>query len=239
MRRTKEICSVLSLFALAVCLLVPSQLLAADETVQWINHLEFLPGDSEIMTAFNAGLGGLEVTATATGENFIEQGVQVSTGYLVTGVRVCYALDSATSFINQISLAQLQDPPGSSLVLLDDMADQTDMGPVCVNSAPPFVDPIDPSQGALSLRLGVDFTDVNNNVVILGVGLLTVPDPNSPILQALQELKDDLQNHTHNYLTGRGVGHNKVIATTGGSNFTSDPPEVTPMSSAKKKKNNR
>jgi uncharacterized coiled-coil protein SlyX len=261
---------------MAFCLVVPSQLLADEhETVQWINHLDFLAGDSEITTVYNSALGGLEVTAESTGEHSIVQGLQASPGFLVTGVRVCYELNSAGSFIDEIGIAQLQDPPDTSTVLLADTTDQTDMGPVCVNSAPPFDDSIDPGTGALSLGLGVDFADTADNIVILGVGLLTIPDPNSPVSQLeedvaqleedvaqlnsdieriaavliehgmrLDTLEQDLDRltdlvikHTHTYLTGKGVGHNKVLATSSTFTLETETPTPKPGTKAKEQPN--
>lgn len=251
--RVKNGCSLLSFLALTCCLLAPSPLLAADATVQWLNHLDFLAGDDVVAAEFNAGLGGLEISASDTGDRFVEQGLQVSPGFLVSGVRVCYALSSAESFINQISLAQLQDPVVGGQVLLDDLTSQSDPGPVCVDSAPPFGDPIDPALGPLNLRLGATFADTGDNVVILGVGLLTIPDPNSPVLQAIEQLQsdladvqddlaevqDDLQNHSHTYLTGKGVGHNNVTATTGSASFSDEPPQPAPLATSKKKTNKK
>jgi len=216
----KKTYSWLSTFVLALWVCAPSFALADD--VQWINHLGFLPGDSSVKTEFNAvnsgvggGLSGLVVTSTTTGEEadgggnkVIEQGVQVPPGFLVSGVRVCYELSSSLSYISQIRIGQLQDPPDTALMMLDDGTDLVDVGPICVNSAEPFSGPINPAEGALRLSLRVNFGDINDSIVVRGVGLLIVPDPDSPLQQLL--------NHTHDYLTGKGVGHNKVVAATGG-----------------------
>lgn len=262
--RVIKICSVMSLLTLALCLVAPAPILGADEMTQWLNHLEFLPADATIATEFNAGLGGLEVTASDAAESFLEQGLQAPPGHLVNGVRVCYVLNSTESIITRISLAQLQNPLDPAQVLLDDMTSQSEMGPVCVDSAPPFGDPINPVMGPLSLRLGVNIADPVDNIVILGVALLTIPDPNSPMLLAIQQLqsdlqevegnlqevegnlqeveddlrevKDNLQNHTHTYMTGRGVGHNNTMATTGSSSFSSESSQTEPVTLTLKKK---
>jgi hypothetical protein len=165
----KMTCSLFSFVIFVLVLVAPSSVLAVGESVQWLNHLGFLPGNASVGTAFNAvdsgvggGLSGLIVSSTTTGEvdKYIEQGVQVPPGFLVSGVRVCYESTSATSFISQIRLAQLQDPPATALVLLDDGADLVNPGPVCVNSALPFAGSIDPALGALRLSLGVNFADI-------------------------------------------------------------------------------
>ena len=184
---------VLALFALLSCLVVPSQLHAEDEIGQWINHLDFLPG-ADVDAKYNAVMvrgGGLEITPASTTPitSFVQQGVQVPAGYLVNGVRVCY-VQTGDSHIDRVTLLQLQDPPTGVDAVLDDEItfNGTDPGPACVNTALQRV-PADPSLGALSLRFGVAFVDAADSIVILGVGLLTVPDPDS----AVSQLQDDIE----------------------------------------------
>jgi len=194
MGKRKRTFFALALCALMTCLVVPAQLHAEDPIGQWINHLDFLPGP-DVAAEFNTVSvrgGGLEVTPTATTpvNSFVQQGVQVPAGYLVNGVRVCYAqTGTGDSHIDRVTLLQLQDPPtGVDAVLDDEIAfDGTDPGPVCLNTTPQR--PFDPNMGALSLRFGVDFVDDADSVVILGVGLLTVPDPDS----AVSQLQDDVE----------------------------------------------
>jgi hypothetical protein len=160
---------------------------ANQSTIMWINHLDLVPGGDEVQTFFdstNSGVGGLSgliVMSTTAGDTFtgggnkvIEKGLQVPPNYKITGVRICYESSSATSFITQIRLAQLQDPPSTALVMLDDGTDLTNTGPVCVNSATP-VTPIDPSLGAVRLSLRVNFDATafaTDKIVIRGLGLL-------------------------------------------------------------------
>jgi hypothetical protein len=148
----------------------------------WINHLGFLPGDPSVITSFNAvnsgvggGLSGLIIQSTTTGENaqgggnkVVETGLQVPPGFLIKGVRVCYELSNSRSFISQIRLAQLQDPPSSAVVLLDDGTDQTNPGPICVNSQ---TTTIDPSKGAVRLSFRVNFGNTADKIVVRAVGL--------------------------------------------------------------------
>lgn len=197
-------------------------------TVMWINHLDFVPGDPSVTTSFNAvnsgvggGLSGLIINSTTTGETaggggnkVVEQGLQVPPGYLVTGVRVCYELTNPGSFISQIRIAQVQDPPAMALVQLDDGTDLVSQGPVCVDSAMPL-NPIDPALGALRLNLRVNFGNTLDTIVVRAVGLHLQADPNSPLFQGIQALWEVLENHSHMYLTGRGVGHNNTNAITG------------------------
>ena len=150
--------------------------------VMWINHLDFLAGDPSVITSFNAitsgvggGLSGLIIESTTPGDTapgggnkVVETGLQVPPGYSITGVRVCYELSNAKSFISQIRLAQVQNPPGTALVLLDDAKDLMESGPVCVDSAPTS---IDPSVGEVLLSLRVDFGNISDRIVLRAVAL--------------------------------------------------------------------
>lgn len=240
---------------LLLCLSAAAPALAAGP-VQWLNHLAFTPGVATLATTFDAvnsgvgsGLSGLIITSTATGDTgpALEQGVQVPPGFLVNGVRVCYELSSAQSYISQVRISQLQDPPATAVVRLDDGSDLVAPGPVCVDSAQPAAGPVDPQQGALRLDLGAAFAATTDRIVLRGVGLLLVPDPNSPLLQAIAELQDQvadleeaLENHTHTYLTGRGTGHNNTVAVSGPATFAVAPapvaaPPIAPQTGKKKK----
>lgn len=187
------ITSTLTIFACClVALLIPQSAVA--QPVQWINHLDFLPGDSTVLLDFQSyscpgvgGLSGLAINSTTTGENgpsggnkVIEKGLIVPHDFLVNGVRVCYENTSPNTFISQIRLCQLADPPSSCLVLLDDGADLVDPGPVCVNSSAPFLgaidtNPDDPAlEGALRLSLRVNFANTSDTICLRGVGLIGI-----------------------------------------------------------------
>jgi hypothetical protein len=99
-------------------------------------------------------------------------GLEVPPGYLIRGVRVCYELSSRRSFISQIRLAQVQTPPQSAIVLLDDGTDQTNPGPICVDSAATTVDP---SLGEVLLSLRVKFGNTSDKIVVRALGLLLSP----------------------------------------------------------------
>jgi len=119
----------------------------------WINHLDLVPGDVDVQTSFNSttsglgtGLSGLIIiiksttvvdTSTSGGNKVVEKGVEVPRGFAISGVRICCELSAAAatgSFIDQIRLAQLQEPPSTAVVLLDDATPQNSFGPVCANS---------------------------------------------------------------------------------------------------------
>jgi len=156
--------------------------------VMWIDHLSLLPGDPSVTTtsnAVNSGVGGglaaLVVHSSTTGENaqgggnkVVWTALEVPPGYSVGGVRICYELTSAKTFISQVRLAQVQNPPASAIVLLDDPTNHTAVGPVCFNVASAS---IDPAKGALLLDLRVNFGNTADRIAIRAVGLLLTPKP--------------------------------------------------------------
>jgi len=155
----------------------------AGPQVMWVNHLDLLPGDPSVITSFSAtssgvggGLTGLIIESTTPGDiaddggnKVVATALEVQPGLGILGVRVCYESSSDQSFITQIRLAQVQDPPSAASVLLDDGTDQLDPGPICVDSQPTAVDP---SLGAVLLSLRVYFGDTSDRIVIRALGLL-------------------------------------------------------------------
>jgi hypothetical protein len=160
--------------------------------LMWINHLDLVAGDVDVVTSFNSttsgvggGLSGLIIQSSAPGDTsasggikVVEKGLQVPPGWLIRGVRVCYDLSNVRSFITQIRLAQVQPIPSTALVLLDDGTDQTAPGPFCVDSTSlPAGSEVDPSAGGvrLSLRLFFDAAGIigagADRIVIRSLGL--------------------------------------------------------------------
>jgi hypothetical protein len=183
-RRSWSFAIAIALAALGVVRLVgaqPAGKTAPDKKeIIWINHLALLPGDPSVTTSFNAtssgiGLTGLVVQSTSVGETapgggnkVVHMGIQVPPGYLIRGVRVGYELSNSRSFISQIRLAQIKDPPGSAVVMLDDGADHTETGPLYVDSSPTT---LDPALGPVLLSLRGNFGDTSDRIVIRALGL--------------------------------------------------------------------
>lgn len=155
---------------------------APETALLWIDHLAFRAGDPSLTLSFDAvssgvggGLSGLIIESSALGDTApgggnkgIEKGLAVPPGWLVTGVRLCYELSDPRTFVTQVRLAQVQDPPQSAVVQLDDGADLTDPGPVCVDSV---ATSIDPAAGGLRLNLRIQTGDVGDRIVLRAVGL--------------------------------------------------------------------
>lgn len=165
---------------------------AAESALMWIEHLDFLSGDSTVLTTsfrstnsgVGSGLSGLIITSSTlgntdsvSGNKVVEKSIQVPPRFLITGVRVCYEWSAgAASNIVQIRLAQVEDPPSTALVLLDDATVQPNAGPICVNSTAPAT-PIDPSLGAVLLSFRINTGNVADTLVLRGVGLHLIPAP--------------------------------------------------------------
>jgi hypothetical protein len=157
-----------------------------EEELLWLNHFDLLPGDDSVQTSYNAvtsgvggGLTGLVIASTTTGDvadsggnKVVHMTAAVPPGYFVTGVRVGYELSSANSYISQIRLDQVEDPPGTAAVLLDDGTAQTNPGPIHVDSSSTRIDPGD---GALLLSLRVNFGDTADRIVVRSLGLHLMP----------------------------------------------------------------
>ena len=170
--------------AINVALTMTQDVLGGPPGVMWLNHFDLLPGGPELSTSFRStssgiggGLTGLVIQSTTTGSTFgdggnkvVHMAVQVPPIFPVFGVRVCYELTSSSSFITQIRLAQVQNPPSSALVLLDDATALTAPGPICVNSAQ-LSPGINPVAGALLLSLRLNFGSTSNMIVVRGLGL--------------------------------------------------------------------
>mgnify|MGYP000887219280 CR=1 FL=1 len=146
------------------------------------NYFDLLPGGPEVTTTFNStssgvggGLTGLVIHSSTLGDTFTDGGNKVvqmaldlPKNTIVTSVRLCYELSSAESFVSQIRLAQVQDPPAAAVVLLDDGTNLTDPGPICVDSA---TTSIKANGGAILLSLRTDFGDVADRIVVRALGL--------------------------------------------------------------------
>lgn len=148
----------------------------------WIDHLVFLAGDPSVQTSFNAvnsgvggGLSGLIITSSTLGDEaegggnkVVETALEVPPGFDIVSVRICYENSNPRSFITQTRLAQVQNPPGTALVLLDDPTHLNAAGPVCMNSQPTLVDP---AKGSVLLSLRLNFGDTSDKIVLRAVGL--------------------------------------------------------------------
>jgi len=150
--------------------------------IMWVNHMSLLPGDPSVITSFNAvnsgvggGLTGLVVQSTTTGDQaqgggnkVVQKALDIPPGFHVTGVRVGYENSNVRSFITQVSLSQVQNPPATALVLLDDATQLNAAGPTFHDST---ATSIDPAKGPLLLDLRVNFGDTSDRIVVRGVGL--------------------------------------------------------------------
>lgn len=161
--------------------------------VQWVNHFDLLSGDPSVTTtsslSTNSGVGGgltaLVIGSSTTGDvdsfggnKVVQMALELQPKTRIVGVRLCYELSdpgASGSYVDQIRLAQVQNPPSSALVLLDDATAQNASGPTCVDSALASP-PIQAANGSVLLSLRVNFSNVADLIAIRAVGLLVNPD---------------------------------------------------------------
>ncbi|MGH7840107.1 MAG: hypothetical protein ACRETH_00525 [Steroidobacteraceae bacterium] len=158
--------------------------------VQWVNHFDLQSGDPSVTqtsslstnSGVGGGLTGLVITSTTPGnvdsfggDKVVQMALQLQPQTRISRVVVCYELTSANSFIDQIRLAQVQNPPAVALVRLDDATPLTNVGPVCVASVGTS---IKPSNGSVLLSLRVNFAagaaggPPTDKIVVRALGLL-------------------------------------------------------------------
>lgn len=128
-----------------------------------------------VTSGVGSGLSGLVIqsstvgdTAQNGGNKVVETAVEVPPGFNVTGVRVCFENSNTRSFISQIRLAQVQNPPSTASVILDDATHLNQAGPICVDS---HSISIDPAKGPLLLSLRLNFGNTSDKIVLRGLGL--------------------------------------------------------------------
>ena len=114
-------------------------------------------------------LFGMPTDPTVGGTSVVQTALEIPPVHIIRGVRICYELSSNRSFINGIRLAQVQNPPSTALILLDDPTPLNNPSPVCVDSQPTSVDP---TQGAVLLSLRVNFGNTSDKIVIRGLGII-------------------------------------------------------------------
>jgi len=161
--------------------------------LQWVNHFDLLSGDPSVTKtsslSTNSGVGGgltaLVISSSTTGDvdsfsgnKVVQMALELQPKTRIVGVRLCYELSDpgpSGSYIEQIRLAQIQNPPSSALVLLDDATVQDAAGPTCVNSALASP-PIQAKNGSVLLSLRVNFSNTSDLIAVRAVGLLVNPE---------------------------------------------------------------
>jgi hypothetical protein len=153
----------------------------------WVSHLDLLAGDPSIQTSFNSvssgvghGLSGLIIQSNTTGnstsqgsEKVVQKALEIPPGHMIKGIRLCYELSNERTFINQVNILQIQNPPDRAVPILTDSSIFNNKGPVCINSQQ-STSPIDPTNGPLLLSLRINSGDPSDKIVIRGLGLLLV-----------------------------------------------------------------
>jgi hypothetical protein len=142
-------------------------------SVHWINIGTLAPASSGVTVEPDTSVFGVFFRSSVAGDSqWVETGVPVPPGFLVDGVRLCYELQRGSrSFVSQIRLAQINNPPVNATVMLDDGTDLTQPGPVCVNSELART-PIVPDAGALLFSLRGNFGAAGDRIRLISAALL-------------------------------------------------------------------
>ena len=106
--------------------------------------------------------------AQGGGNKVVQKALDIPPGFKITGVRVGYENSNVRSFITQVRLAQVQNPPETALILLDDPTQLNAAGPTYHDST---ATTIDPGKGPLLLDLRVNFGDTSDRIVVRGLGV--------------------------------------------------------------------
>jgi hypothetical protein len=145
--------------------------------IMWLNHFGLQSGDTAILTTTSNSpatgvfpdLSGLVIQPATAGASVVQMALDLPKNTKITGVKVCYGNSAATSFISQISLAQMVDPATADKVIVDD-TDLTSTSPVCVNSK--SIKPsIKSKNGPVLLSLGITAGATTDKIVIRGLGV--------------------------------------------------------------------
>ncbi|HYA66064.1 MAG TPA: hypothetical protein VEE84_05210 [Burkholderiaceae bacterium] len=167
------------------------------QDVQWVNHFDLLSGDPTVTftaspsttSGVGGGLTGLVITSNTVGntdslngDKVVQMALELQPSTTIFGVRLCYELSdpgSTGSYIDEIRLAQIQNPPSTALVLLDDATPQDANGATCVNSALASP-PIESKNGSVLLSLRIQTGHTSDKIVVRALGLLVKPQHLGP-----------------------------------------------------------
>jgi hypothetical protein len=160
---------------------------AQADAYSWLNHFDLVSGNPrELVLSSNStssgvggGLTGVVVKSTAVGSTFTDGGNKVvqmaldlppqPAGITIRAVRVCYESANTASYISQIRIAEVQNPPSSAIVRMDDATPLNAVGPTCVNSK---ATSITVGSNPLLLSLRFSFNSTADAIVIRGLGVI-------------------------------------------------------------------
>jgi hypothetical protein len=167
---------------------------AKSSHVQWVNHFDLTSGDPSVTqtsslstnSGVGGGLTGLVISSTTAGDvdsfggnKVVQMALELQPQTRIAQVVVCYELTSSNSYIDQVRLAQVQNPPAVAVVQLDDATPLTNVGPVCVTTDATSVDS---SNGSVLLSLRVNFAasasggPPTDKIVVRALGLIVDKD---------------------------------------------------------------
>jgi hypothetical protein len=146
--------------------------------VIWLNHFDLQANDPlALTTASNSpasgifpDLSGVVITPLIAGTPSVQMALDLPKETKITGVKICYTITGASSFISQVKLAQVnvQNPVTPDNAVTDD-TDLMSLAPICVDSR--FSrSGIKAKNGPVVLSLGLS-ADPANKILIRGIGV--------------------------------------------------------------------
>lgn len=141
------------------------------DSVVWTSPLGFISLDGSLSLNHSAGGESLEIKSASPGDQKrISLPLQSYSHKKIKKVTVCYKLSSAASFITQLQLNELTQPPVAT-AKHDDGTNLTITGGQCYESGPVSLQPT----GALNLVLRFDFANTTDIISIGAIGLTVGP----------------------------------------------------------------
>lgn len=141
-----------------------------DYTV-WLSPLNFVSAarpDRDTLTLVRGFVGdSLQITSSEPGDlKWISLSLPVPSNRTINKVMVCYQLSDAGSFISQVRLTEMKEPP-SAVVRHDDPTDLTSTEPTCYESDVSGLQP----EGAITLSLRLNFGSTADTITLGAIGV--------------------------------------------------------------------
>ena|SRR5437868_4104831 len=139
-------------------------------TVHWKSADCYVNGDPTLHLQYaNVQFPCTKITCTTPGDlKWIDMGLDVPPGAIITGIIICYQLSNSKSFISQVRLTE-QTTPNLRTVHHDDSTDLVSTAPVCATSKVNYGAAIN---GAVNLSLRLNFTSTNDTIMLGAVGVI-------------------------------------------------------------------
>lgn len=154
--------------ALLASLLAWASSASADYAI-WL-HPALATPEGSTLTVSHIGGPAITVTTNTPGDlQWLDFPVIIPSNVQINSVQLCYKVSDPSSYISQIRIAQMREPP-LDFVYLDDGTDLTSTTATCVTSAGPTGGPFSPA-GMITVELRLNFANVAHTITIGALAL--------------------------------------------------------------------